>query len=412
MRLLRAYVPPNREMRAFAAAALADSVGTGLYLAGAAIFAVRVVELSPAQVGVGMALAGVVGFLATAPIGALGARIDPLRLLRILQLWRGLGFVSLAFVHGLLPFTLVSMAIALGTGAVVPLTQCVVGSSTTDESRTRSMAIIRAVRNVGFSVGALAATPLIAVSSTASLRSIVLIDAATFVVAALLLGRLRTAPRTAPAVRNPLAALARFRDRSYLALAAVNGLLSLHISMLSVGIPLWALTHTQAPASLIAVLITVNTVMAIALQVPLTARAANTTQGLRRTTWRTGLSLAACCAALAMAADLGPWQATAALVAATVLLTFGEIWQATVGWEFSYRYADPDQRPVYLAAFSLGGSAQEIVGPLLLTSVVITLGAAGWIALAVVFIAAAALAGPLVRNLDMRRSDPAAVPAS
>ncbi|MBR7834650.1 hypothetical protein KDL01_15355 [Actinospica durhamensis] len=409
---LLTWLPSGRNLRAFALAEMVDSIGTGLYLVGAAVFCLRAAGLTGAQTGLGMTVAGLVGFLAAAPVGALGERINPQRLLRLIQIWRGLWFAALAFTHGLVPFTAINMAIALGTGAVVPLSQSIVGSMAADAERTKTLATIRSIRNVGFSLGALAAAPLIAVNTVTSLRGIVLGDAASFALSAFLLGRMRIPARLTVTVRNPWAALARFRDRPYARLAVVNGLLSLHMSMLSVGIPIWVLKHTRAPASLLAVLVTVNTVMAIAFQVPIAARAGESAAAFRRIVRYTGLVLAGCCGVLLLAAKVDAWAAAALLVAAIALLTFGEIWQAIVGWELSYRYADPEQRVLYLSIFSLGGSAQQIIGPALLTAGVIRLGTPGWLALALVFAALpAALAGPAIRTLDRRVEDRSAQPA-
>lgn len=410
---LRSWLPAGRNLRAFALAEMIDSIGTGLYLVGATVFCLRAAGLTGAETGLGLTLAGLVGFLAAAPVGALGERISPQRLLRLIQIWRGLWFTALAFVHGLVPFTAINMAIALGTGAVVPLSQSIVGSMAADVERTKTLATIRSVRNVGFSLGALAAAPLIAVNTVTSLRGVVLGDAASFAVSALLLGRMRIPERLSVTVRNPWAALARFRDRSYARLAVVNGLLSVHMSLLSVGIPIWTLKRTHAPASLLAVLVTVNTVMAIVLQVPIAARAGDTGPAFRRIVRYTGLVLAGCCAAVLLAAKVDAWAAAALLILAIVLLTFGEIWQAIVGWELSYRYADPDQRVLYLSVFSLGGSAQQIIGPVVLTSVVIRFGTAGWLALALVFaVLPAVLAGPAIRTLDLRRAEDRLVQAT
>ncbi len=383
---------------------MVDSVGTGLYIVGAAIFSIRVAGLTTAQAGLGMTGAGLVGFLAAAPIGSLGQRTSPLRLLRFTQVWRGVWFTALTFAHGMVAFTLINMAIALATGAVVPLSQSVVGSLTADVERTKTLASVRVIRNVGFSLGAMAAAPLIAIDSVTSLRGIVIGDALSFAMAALVLGRMRIASRLPATVRNPWAALAQFRNGPYARLAVVNGVLSVHISLLSLGMPIWVLQHTRAPTSILAALVTINTLMAIGLQVPIAAWAGDSAATLRRIVRSAGLSLAACCGALVIAARLDARAAASMLVVAIVLLTFGEMWQSIVGWELAYRYADPSQRVVYLSVFSLGGSAQQIIGPVLLTSGVIRFGTAGWLALAAVFAAVpAALAGPAIRTLERSR---------
>ena len=400
MSRIRTTLQQTPHLRTFSGSVLVDSIGTGLYLAGATIYAVSGVGLSPHQVGVALGVAGLAGFCVTAPLGAMGARVEPLALLRLLQLVRAAGFVALAFADSLTTFILASCLIAAAGGAAVPLTQCLVGGLTHEGNRTDVMALVRSLRNVGFSLGALGATPLIAAGTLTTLRAIVLLNAATFVVAVVLLGRLRDVPRQALSTVNPLVHLARFRDGAYLGAAAGNGLLSLHISMLSVGIPMWTLTRTEAPPSLVAVLIAINTVMAVALQIPMTARARTGARGLSRTVWRSSLCLVTCTAALSLAGHLGARSASLALVVAVVMLTLGEIWQAAAGWEMSFAYAPQEHRAVYLAVFSLGGAGQQVIGPFVLAAVTVPLGTAGWAGLAAVFLVAAAVTQASIHSRD------------
>ena len=395
------YLPPTRDGRVFAGTALVDSCGTGLYLAGSAVYFVRTVGLSSAQVGTGLAVAGLVAFLAAVPVSSLSERIGALTLLRLLQLWRGCWFAVLAFVTGPWQFVAVSALMALAQGALAPMTQAVVGAVTEGADRTRTLAVVRTVRNAGFSLGALAAAPLLALDSSVALRAVILANAVSFVVAAVLLGRVRVAVTAAKAPARPglRGLLAGFRDRRYLALTAVNGVLTLHMSMLSVGVPLWTVQHTPAPVGLVAVLTAVNTVLAILLQVPFT-RAADTPRAVTRALRRAGWALAACCAVLALAASAGRWTAVALLVAATVLLTLGDLWQAIGGWELSYRFAPAERQARHLAVFSLGGSAQDVVGPLPIGTVVIGAGPVGWLGLGAVLLLGAALVDPVVAALD------------
>jgi Na+/melibiose symporter-like transporter len=64
---------------------------------------------------------------------------------------------------------------------------------------------------------------------------------------------------------------------------------------------------------------------------------------------------------------------------------------ATSAWTLSFAIAPPENRNVYLAAFSAGRSLSRAAGPLLMTGVVLALGEAGWIALGAVFAGAAVL---------------------
>ncbi|MES4890668.1 MFS transporter [Streptomyces sp. NPDC096012] len=409
--VLRAYVPATANGRAFAVISLVNAIGTGLYLAASAVFFVRSVGLTAAEVGTGLAVSGVVGFLTTVPIGAAGDRFGARRTLVALQVWRAGGFAVLCLVHGLVGFTLVSCALAAAEAATQPMTQAVASATVAGTDRTRTMAIIRTVRNAGFSVGALLAAPLLTADSVWPYRVIVLGTAAAFLVSALMLTRLRLdGADTVQRKVGPLRAIRRFRDWRYGLLTVLNGVLNLHVTILSVGLPLWALEATAMPAGALPFLVLVNTLMSIVLQVPV-ARIAEREGGAARSLCLGGVALALCCLALAAAGTPGsPWAAAGVLALGCVLLTFGEMWQATGGWELSYDWAPEDQKGVYLSVFSLGGTGQRIVGPALITSVVIAAGPAGWIGLAAAFCLAALLVTPVTRLL--RTAPPAAEPAA
>ncbi|MFJ3926410.1 MFS transporter [Streptomyces sp. NPDC090022] len=407
------YVPATRAGRTFALISLINAVGTGLFLAGSTVFFIRSAGLSAPQIGTGLAVSGVAGFLATVPVGALSDRIGARRTLIALQVWRAGGFLALTLVHGPVGFTVVASCLAAAEGATMPITQAVASDTTEESDRTRTMAIIRTVRNVGFSVGALLAAPLLASGSTAALRALVCGTAAAFLASAAMLGRLRLV-RTGAVARKvgPLTAIRGFRDGRYLALAALNGVLNLHTTILAVGLPLWAVQATGVSAGFVPVLVLVNTVLSIALQVPV-SKGAERPGGAVRALRLGGLALAVCCAGLAAADGRPPWAAGALLAAACVALTFGEMWQAVGGWDLSYEFAPEDRRGVYLSVFSLGNTGQRIVGPALVTGVVIAAGPAGWAALGLVFCLATALAGPVTRALERQREAAAgAAPAA
>ena len=397
---LRAYVPARGAARALAVVTLIDSVGTGLFLAGAAIFFVRAIGLTAAQVGLGLSVGAAVGLLTTVPIGVLGDRLGPRRLLVLVQLWRAACLVALVFVADAVSFTVVAALMAIAEAATPSLTQAVVAATVDGKGRVRTMAILRSTRNVGFSVGALLAGPLIAAGSAAALSAIMYGDALSFVVAAVILARVPLT-RAAAVRRRPgfLAVLGSFRDWRYARLAALNSVLTLHLTILVFGIPLWLIHATSAPAGLVAVVVVVNTVMAVVLQVPF-SRHATVAGGAVRVLRLAGVMLVGCSVALAAAAYVSTWFAAALLILATVLMSLGEIWQAAGAWELSYRYADPEREVQYLAVFSLGVTAQDIYGPALVTVVVIGTGAAGWLGLAALFLVATLLVQPTASALD------------
>jgi MFS family permease len=397
---LRGYIPDCGAGRTLALVTFIDSIGTGLFLAGAAIFFVRSIGLTAGQIGLGLSAGGAIGFATTVPIGVLGDRLGPRRLLVLVQLWRAACLVALVFVSDVVSFTVVAGLMAIAETATPSLTQAVAASAVDGRSRVRNMAILRSTRNIGFSMGALLAAPLIAAGSAVGLSAIMFGDALSFVVAALILARV---PLTRVAAVSPrpgfLTVLGSFRDWRYAGLASLNGVLALHMTVLAFGIPLWLIHATSAPAGLVAVLMTLNTVMVVLLQVPF-SKHATVSGGAPRVLRLAGVMLAGCSMAIAAAAYASLWFAAALLILATALMSLGEIWQAAGAWELSYRYADPEREVQYLAVFSLGAAAQDIFGPALVTAAVIGAGTAGWMSLAALFLVATVLVGPATSALE------------
>jgi MFS family permease len=65
---------------------LVDALGTGLFLAVSTLFFVNQVGLSATQVGLGLSVAGAVGFFASVPVGSLGDRFSARNVLIALNL--------------------------------------------------------------------------------------------------------------------------------------------------------------------------------------------------------------------------------------------------------------------------------------------------------------------------------------
>lgn len=389
---------------AFLAIGLIDAIGTGLYLAGSALFFKTIVGLTTAQIGIGLSAAGALGLAAQPFIGRLADQLGPRRLLTLLNLYRAAGFTAYVFVDDFTGFLLVAGLLGVGEQAVFPIYQALAEQIAGPDERVGMMARMRVVFNVGFTLGGLLAGVAIAVGTKAAFSTIVLGDAASFVFAAVLLTRVRlrhAAPRSAKPAGSRLGLVA-LRDGRYLAVAAVNGVLVLHTALLSIGVPLWVGEHTGAPKALVGLLLVVNTVLAVLFQVRAAAGTETVTGSARAL--RTGaFALVAACALFALAPVPDAVAATVALVVlGLVALTAGELYQSAGGWGLSYALAPDRSRAEYLATFNLGTSAQFVLGPTIVTVGVVAQGAVGWTALAACFLCAGLAAGPLARAAERR----------
>jgi MFS family permease len=389
----------------FLAIGLVDSIGTGMYLAGSALFFTIIVGLSAGQVGIGLSVAGLLGFLTQPVIGWLADRWGPRRLLILVNLYRAGGFTAYIFVGRFTSFLIVAALLSIAEQAVAPVYQALAEQIAGPEKRVGMMARLRVVFNVGFTAGALLASVAIGVGTRLAFDMIMLGNAASFVIAAMLLAGMRTSLPAAPTGRAPRFAPLRLhalRDGRYMAVASANGLLTLHVALLGIGVPLWVSQHTTAPKALVGLLLVVNTVLAVLFQVR-AARGTENAAGSVSAMRKGAVALVVACALFALAPKLGSHAGVIAfLLLGLAALTAGELFQSAGGWGLSYALAPGRSRAEYLATFNLGMSAQLVLGPAIVTVGVVGHGTVGWLVLATCFLAAGVVVGPLAAMAERR----------
>nr|WP_159059435.1 MFS transporter [Streptomyces antibioticus] len=381
--------------------AMIDAVGTGAFLAVSVPFITRSVHLSEGNLGLGLTLSAAIALGTAIPIGILADRIGPKKVLVGVSLWRCACFVVYPFVQNLWQFLTVVCLLGLVDKAAAPMEQALVGQATATDDRVRVVAILRSLRNVGFTVGALLGGIGLLIDTRAGYTAILLVNAASFAVLASLAARLPVLSAPAKRLRRRFS-VSVLRDGSFLSFTGINAVLTMHMTLLSIGIPLWIVGHTDVSSALISPLVAVNTVLAVALQVR-ASRGTDTIAGAARALVWAGISLAVCCLLLVAAPKLPVVLAVGVLLLAMVALTGGELFQSAGGWGGSYLLAAPGQEGVYLSVFWLGVAIQQIAAPVLV-SVVVTSGTTGWVVLAALF-AVCGLAAPAIGRWAQAQAD-------
>lgn len=394
-RIARSVRPPGgKPGRILATGISVDAVGRGLFLAGSVVFFTRQVGLTAAQVGVGLSIAGLVGLVAGYPVGLLADRLGGRRMLMGLHVYRAAALAAYTLVHSFLGFVVVAALVAIAAGSTVPVLQTLVGDTLEPEQRVTTMGYLRAVQNAGFAIGGLLAAAAIGVDTRTAYVALILVNAASFVVSASLV---RLLPETAGTRRVPGArTLGALRDKPFLVLTACNGVLVLHTTLLAVGVPLWILLHTDLPPVVVAGVFVLNTVLAVGLQVPVSATA-KTLPGSGTAFRRGGLALALSCALLVASGYRDGSVAVVLLVLAVIALTFGEMLQAAAAWSAGFALAPETQRASYLSVLGMGTSAQSMAGPVIVTAAV-GAGVRGIVLLAAGLVVAAELARRVIHG--------------
>ncbi|MFB7249023.1 MFS transporter [Streptomyces populi] len=360
---------------------LADRIGSGLWASVSVLYFTYVAGLSVAQIGTVAAVAGAVG-IAGPPLGGIVADRLPLtRVLIALQLLRAFASFALLTTDDYALLLVFSAVGGFGDRAANVLTK-LYATRVSGPDRVRYQALNRTVANAGWALGGLVAAAALTLGTTAAYQWLLAGDALSFVLVALATARCGEPPSAARTVATsktsaPAARPAGpWRDRTYLAYVATETVLFLDDAVFKVGLPLCIAHSDRAPHGLAPLLLVLNSVMVVALQVPL-ARFGATTAAARALLVPLSAFFALGGVAMALSATGGTVAVTLSLTAAAITFTVAEMLHATVSWELSVALAPDTAQGAYLGVHGLAQAAQRSVGPLAVTAA-IAAGPLGW----------------------------------
>ncbi|WP_246042520.1 MFS transporter [Streptomyces globosus] len=383
--------PGGRDARIMLLAQLLDRVGTGVWAASSVLYFTYVIGLGAGQLGLMVGAAAVAGIAGSPLAGHLADRFAVRPMLIACHLVRLVALCALLSTTRYEALLLLVALTHLGDRAAKTL-EMLFATRVAGERRGTYQALSRSAANAGYAAGAGIAALGLAVGTRGAYELLILGNALSFLVAALLVGRTSeplghgrlVAP---PGEEAPPAGAAAergggspWRDRGYLRFVVLDIPMNLDDSLLNVGLPLWLIHHTDAPHALVPAVLAVNTVLTVLLQLAVSARVHEPEQAARAAGWY-GLAVLGACVLLALTPARGAWAASAALLAAAVLVTAAELVRSVSSWELAVSLAPREARASYLGVAGISPSVQKAVGPLLLTGAVMAAGPAGWLGL-------------------------------
>ena len=382
-------------------AQLTDSIGLGGYLVCSALYFTRIVDLSATQVGFGLTFGWAVGFLAGVPLGHLADRRGPRGVAMLLAASAAAALVAFLFVRSFVPFVAVASLYGASQCGLTAARQALLAGLVAPADRTRVRAVLQSAINGGIAIGAAGGGLALQAGTQAAYLTVFALDAASLVVSALVLLRL---PPVASAPRGASGepALAVLRDRPYAVIAALNTVLQLHIPLITLGIPLWIVQRTHAPSWTVAALLVVNTMSVVVFQVRVARRVTDLATAARQVRTAGVVLLVACVVFALSAAGSSALLAVAILLLAVGLQSLAEMLQASGSWEISFDLAPPGKHGQYQGFFGSGFTVARMLGPLLITTLIISWGTIGWLLLGVIFLAAGLAMVPAVRAARAR----------
>lgn len=383
-------------LRVLIAVLFVDMLGAGLYLPVSLLYFTKVADLPLSTVGWCLSFAQ----LATLPLPLLiGRLVDRLGARTVVLgglVLQGVGFLGYLWVGS--PGSLVVFALlaALGQRAYWSSIFTLIAELASAPERDRAYGVAGAAQNTGVGLGAVLAALLLAVGDESAYQVAVVVNAATFLLSALVLWRGLPATKAAPAPKTPGLGVGPLRDKPFVALVGANTVFALCSGMLALGLPVFMADALAGPGWLVAVLLGANTAALALCQVWVVKRV----DGRRRT--RVLLVAAVLWAGwgVLMATTLGlPTVAVLPfLLLVTAAYTLAELLHAPTSNALAAAAAPDAQRGSYLATFQFSFALAGAIGPALFTQLFGWHPAAPWLVIA----AAALLAGLAMVALERR----------
>jgi MFS family permease len=345
-------------------------------------------------------------FALAVPMGKLADRLGPKRMWSVGAFLEAATFACYPLIHGFVAFVGILIVLAaVDAGGSAGRGAYTINVFSRAE-RVRSMAFMRSALNIGFTLGALLGGLALATDSDSVIRAVPWLTAGVLLLNSLLILRLPDAPQSAhdetPTSATPAEALvtpAALRNRGFVVLGLMNGVLGTNQVLLNVVVPLWLVERTDAPHTLLAWLFGTNTVLAVLFQVP-AARGSDTVTGSLRAVRLAALAFVISCGLIMVTHDTIGWVSIALIWLGHVTITGAELFSSAANWGFTSELSDPTRRGEYQGVWRLGYQVETIVGPAAFTYLAINWGMPGWILIALIAVAAAAVAHPAARAAE------------
>jgi MFS family permease len=375
-----------REMWILSAATLVNRSGT-MVLAFLVLYVTHTLGVTPARAALALMVYGVAALLAMPLAGILSDRVGPLPIMKASLFLTGFLLLLFPLAKSYSAILLMTFAFAVLNESVRPASLSMVSDLVAPTQRKAAFALSRLAANLGMSVG-----PAIGgILAVYSFRWLFLVDGTTSLLAGALLalapmrnlGRKKThepewadatdlgreieADSSAPLVAlHPAADLRAFRNPRMLYFLAALIPVQLVFFQFTSTLPLFLVRYLHFPESVYGTIFTVNTLLIVALEVPLNTAMEHWTH---RQTLMLGAFLYAVGFGSYALVGIMPLGQTAGVFAAVVIWTFGEMILMPGSSAYAAEIAPPERRGEYMGLYTMSFNVAFAVGPWLGASV-------------------------------------------
>jgi MFS family permease len=364
--LQRLGFPDVGPHRRFVSALAIDAVGSGVWMPLSMLYFLHQTSLTLVQLGLAMTIANLAVIPVVPMIGTLVDRVGPKVVMQAGNAGAAVSFALYPLAHSMLAVTV----LVFGASATRSGFWSALGPMVTQITRTGEREIwfgfLQAMRNAGYGVGGVLAAIALTIGTGAAYQSVVLLNAASYVLAFLLMvgvaGGRPVRDADAP-VGDGVRWWVGFADPGYRVLLAVILCYALAEMTLNVAMPVYFIDTLGLPGWVPGAVFVINTVM-IGVGQGLVVRAM--TGAVRRRVLHAAIVFSAASFVMFYAAGaLSVATAVALVLVAAFVYTLGEMTAGPVVAALSAEAPPPEQRGRYMASMQLAWSASGAVAPLL-----------------------------------------------
>ncbi len=365
--LQRLGFPDVGPHRRFVSALAIDAVGSGVWMPLSMLYFLHQTSLTLVQLGLAMTIANVAVMPVVPWIGSLVDRVGPRVVMQAGNAGAAVAFALYPFAHSMVTVTVLVFAASATRSGFWSALGPMVTQITQRGEREIWFGFLQAMRNAGYGVGGVLAAVALTIGTGAAYQSVVMANAASYVIAFVLMLGVAGGRRPVPGDDPGSGVTARwwvgFADRGYRALLAVIFCYALAEMTLNVSMPIYFVDTLGLPGWVPGVVFVINTVM-IGVGQGLVVRAM--TGVVRRRVVHAAILFSATSFVMLYAAGALPLAAAVLLVlVAAVVYTLGEMTAGPVLTALSAEAPPPEQRGRYMASMQLSWSTASAVSPLL-----------------------------------------------
>ena len=399
--LSRLGFPAIGRHRLFVTAIGIDALGSGVWMPLSVLYFVRVTELSLVHVGVALSIAAALSFPLALVIGSLVDRYDAKRVLQGGNVLQAVGFAAYPLADSIPTVTLVVAIAALGRTAFWGSYSPMVAAVSEAGEREKWFGFLGALRNSGFAVGGLMAAAAIQIGTPEAFHAVVMLNAASYVLAFVLMVRVEVHGVHRDGVRQRQGGgwSEVARDPGYRWLVGANFGYAMGCLALNVVMPVYIVHTLHLSGWVSGAVYVINTVL-IGVGQGLIVRQMTGSVRWRIVVLALGLMIAAFLL-LYVAGEPNSGVAIAVVLGAAVVYTLGEMAGGPVLAALAAESPPAHLRGRYLAVYQLSWNAASAVAPVLYLSLLNRGGLAAWEVLSGLALFGAACCLPLRRLMPL-----------